>query len=177
MRRIRSDEEAGFHGEFVDFHPIGSRPKPARAGDPRALLGAASRWTWRRIAKCGDGWFPIRQDPARAAASGAIEGMTRSIAVRCLESGCRIRRNSIHPGVIDKLMLRNFGQQAGSDAPQPRAGPNPAEAGVLGVPQNAAELAAFLASDESAFIAAQEFVIDGGMSMLPAPPLREAEPA
>ena len=41
--------------------------------------------------------------------------------------------------------------------------------GVVGMPHNISVLVVFLASDESAFIAAQEFVVDGGMSMLPAP--------
>ena len=50
-----------------------------------------------------------------------------------------------------------------------------AEAGVLGVPQNIADLVVFLASDESAFITAQEFVVDGGMSMLPAPLVHELQ--
>ena len=73
MRRIWSDEEAEFHGEYVDFDPIWSYPKPAQPGGPKVLLGASSRWTWRRIAEYGDGWFPIYQDPARAAASGAVD--------------------------------------------------------------------------------------------------------
>ena len=73
MRRIWSDEEAEFHGEFVDFDPIWSYPKPAQPGGPKVLLGASSRWTWRRIAEYGDGWFPIYQDAARAASSGAVD--------------------------------------------------------------------------------------------------------
>ena len=113
-----------------------------------------------------------------AAAKGAIEGMSRSIAAHCLESGYRIRCNSIHPGIINTPMVQNFGAQAGDvavDVPQPPEGPLPAEAGVLGTPRNIADLVVFLASDESAFITAQEFVIDGGMSMLPAPLVHELQ--
>ncbi|MXW51578.1 MAG: SDR family oxidoreductase [Gammaproteobacteria bacterium] len=113
-----------------------------------------------------------------AAAKGAIEGMSRSIAAHCLESGYRIRCNSIHPGIINTPMVQNFGAQAGDvavDVPQPPEGPLPAEAGVLGAPRNIADLVVFLASDESAFITAQEFVIDGGMSMLPAPLVHELQ--
>ncbi len=73
MRRIWSDEEAEFHGEFVDFDPIWSYPKPVQPGGPKVLLGASSRWTWQRIAEYADGWFPIYQDPARAATSGAVD--------------------------------------------------------------------------------------------------------
>ena len=113
-----------------------------------------------------------------AAAKGAIEGMTRSIAAHCLESGYRIRCNSIHPGVINTPMVQNFGASAGdaeTEAPPLPEGPLPAEAGVLGAPRNIADLVVFLASDESAFITAQEFVIDGGMSMLPAPLVHELQ--
>ena len=111
-----------------------------------------------------------------AAAKGAIEGMSRSIAAHCLESGYRIRCNSIHPGVINTPMVQNFGAQAGAaEVPQPVEGPLPAESGVLGAPRNVADLVVFLASDESAFITAQEFVIDGGMSMLPAPLVHELQ--
>ena len=67
MRSIWTEEEAEFHGQFVDFDPIWAYPKPAQPGGPKVLLGAASRWTWRRIAEYADGWMPIYQNPERAA--------------------------------------------------------------------------------------------------------------
>jgi probable F420-dependent oxidoreductase len=73
MRRIWSQEAAEFHGEFVDFDPIWSYPKPRQAGGPPVLLGASSRWSWQRIAEYCDGWMPIHQDPRRRVASGAID--------------------------------------------------------------------------------------------------------
>ena len=113
-----------------------------------------------------------------AAAKGAVEGITRSIAAHCLESGYKIRCNSIHPGSIDTPMVRNVGRQmeeAGLVAPGEGQAPDPAEVPVLGAPRNIADVVVFLASDESAFITAQEFVVDGGMSMLPAPLLHEIQ--
>jgi len=108
-----------------------------------------------------------------AAAKGAIEGMTRSIAAHCLEAGHGIRCNSIHPGVIDTPMVRGLGRVVAETAlenPDQADVPDPtAQAGVVGHPRNIADLVVFLASDESSFITAQEFVVDGGMSMLPAP--------
>ncbi len=108
-----------------------------------------------------------------AAAKGAVEGISRSIAAHCLESGYKIRCNSIHPGTINTPMVQNFGRQAedaGLNVPgEAEQVPNPAQAGVLGHPHNIGDLVVFLASDESSFITAQEFVVDGGMSMLPAP--------
>lgn len=73
MREIWSEEEAEYHGKHVDFEKIWSYPKPKQAGGPPILLGAASKYTFKRIAEYADGWFPIYQDQARAAASGAVD--------------------------------------------------------------------------------------------------------
>ena len=113
-----------------------------------------------------------------AAAKGAVEGITRSIAAHCLESGYKIRCNSIHPGTIDTPMVQNVGRQleeAGLVAPGEAQVPGRPKCRLLGVPGNIADVVVFLASDESAFITAQEFVVDGGMSMLPAPLLHEIQ--
>ena len=37
-----SDEEAEFHGEFVDFDPLWSYPKPLQDGGPPVWIGANS---------------------------------------------------------------------------------------------------------------------------------------
>ena len=73
MRQIWTEEEAEFHGDFVDFDKIWSYPKPKQAGGPPILMGAASKYVYKRIAEYCDGWFPIYQDPARAAASGGVD--------------------------------------------------------------------------------------------------------
>jgi probable F420-dependent oxidoreductase len=72
MREIWSQDEAEFHGEFVDFEKLWSYPKPKQAGGPPVLMGASSKYIYKRIAEYCDGWFPIYQDQARAAASGAV---------------------------------------------------------------------------------------------------------
>lgn len=73
MRQIWSQEEAEYHGDFVDFDKLWSHPKPVQAGGPPVLLGASSRYVYQRIAEYGDGWFPIYQDSDRADASGAVD--------------------------------------------------------------------------------------------------------
>ena len=73
MQAIWTEEEAEYHGEFVDFDPLWSHPKPAQAGGPPILLGASSRYTWDRIGEYGHGWFPIYQDAKRAAAQGGLD--------------------------------------------------------------------------------------------------------
>ena len=59
MRQIWTKEAAEFHGEFVNFDPIWSFPKPAQAGGPPILLGSQSPRTFDRVAEYCDGWMPI----------------------------------------------------------------------------------------------------------------------
>lgn len=72
MREIWTREEAEFHGKYVDFDKIWSYPKPKQAGGPPILMGASSKYVYKRIAEYCDGWFPIYQDQSRAQASGAV---------------------------------------------------------------------------------------------------------
>jgi alkanesulfonate monooxygenase SsuD/methylene tetrahydromethanopterin reductase-like flavin-dependent oxidoreductase (luciferase family) len=59
MREIWRNDEAEFHGEFVDFDPIWSYPKPVQPGGPPIWIGASSRWVFERVADYADGWMPI----------------------------------------------------------------------------------------------------------------------
>lgn len=59
MKEIWTKDEAEFHGEFVDFDPIWSWPKPVQAGGPRVWMGANSKWVFDRVAEYCEGWMPI----------------------------------------------------------------------------------------------------------------------
>ncbi|MEQ8860047.1 MAG: LLM class F420-dependent oxidoreductase [Pseudomonadales bacterium] len=59
MREIWNNEAAEFHGEFVDFDPLWSYPKPVQKGGPPIWIGANSKWVFERIADYADGWIPI----------------------------------------------------------------------------------------------------------------------
>ncbi len=59
MRECWTKEEPEFHGDFVDFDPVWSYPKPVTEGGPPVLMGAGSKWTWDRIVEYCDGWMPI----------------------------------------------------------------------------------------------------------------------
>jgi len=59
MKTIWTEDEPEFHGEFVDFDPIWSWPKPRQAGGPPIWMGANSKWTYDRVAEYCDGWMPI----------------------------------------------------------------------------------------------------------------------
>lgn len=59
MKEIWTKDEAEFHGEFVDFDPIWSWPKPAQQPHPPVLIGGAGPRTLDRVIEYGDGWMPI----------------------------------------------------------------------------------------------------------------------
>jgi 3alpha(or 20beta)-hydroxysteroid dehydrogenase len=100
---------------------------------------------------------------AYTASKFAVRGMTKNAALEYGKAGIRV--NSIHPGGIDTPMTRpeNLGglgdiaESAEGDLyamfPIPRAGQ----------PIEVANLALFLASDESSFCTGAEYLVDGGM--------------
>ncbi|HYB89628.1 MAG TPA: LLM class F420-dependent oxidoreductase [Candidatus Binataceae bacterium] len=59
MREIWTRDAAEFHGEFVNFDPIWSWPKPVQRGGPPILLGSQSKRAFERVADYCDGWMPI----------------------------------------------------------------------------------------------------------------------
>ena len=76
MKVIWTEEEPEFHGEFVDFDPIWSYPKPVQRPNPPILVGGETDHTLRRVVDWADGWFPRGRggfDPA--------EGMARLKAI------------------------------------------------------------------------------------------------
>ncbi len=58
MQAIWTREAAEFHGEFVNFDPIWSWPKPVQKPHPPILLGGESGHTLQRVVDFCDGWFP-----------------------------------------------------------------------------------------------------------------------
>lgn len=103
---------------------------------------------------------------AYAAAKGALRSMTKSAAVHCLNSGYKIRVNSLHPGVIDTPMVRNLGAAAAAAPADDVVPPQPSAVG-LGEPMDVANTVLFLASDESKFINGVELPIDNTATIQP----------
>ncbi|MBX6376641.1 MAG: LLM class F420-dependent oxidoreductase [Acetobacteraceae bacterium] len=58
MKALWTQDEAEFHGEFVDFDPVWSWPKPAQRPHPPILLGGETDHTLRRVVEFCDGWIP-----------------------------------------------------------------------------------------------------------------------
>ena len=59
MKAIWTESQAEYHGEFVDFDPIMSRPKPVQKPHPPVIVGGGWPHAARRAIRYGDGWSPI----------------------------------------------------------------------------------------------------------------------
>jgi len=58
MQAIWTEDAAEYHGEFVDFGPMVSNPKPVQHPWPPILVGGAFPYSARRAVRYGDGWMP-----------------------------------------------------------------------------------------------------------------------
>ena len=58
MKALWKEEEAAYHGKFVNFDPVWSYPKPKQRPHPPILLGGETDYTLRRIVEYCDGWIP-----------------------------------------------------------------------------------------------------------------------
>jgi 2-keto-3-deoxy-L-fuconate dehydrogenase len=100
---------------------------------------------------------------AYAASKAAVIGLTKSIAADFVADG--IRCNALCPGTTDTPSLEDR-MKSGGDLEATRAAFIARQPmGRLGTPAEIAHAALFLASDASAFMTGQAFVIDGGWSI------------
>jgi NAD(P)-dependent dehydrogenase (short-subunit alcohol dehydrogenase family) len=110
----------------------------------------------------------FRADPGTVAYNASKAGMTmmtKSVALHCARERLNIRCNSIHPGVIQTAILEKYLGQL----------PNPDQAmqglislhpiGRIGDPSDVANVAIFLASQESKFVTGSAYPVDGGASI------------
>ncbi len=102
---------------------------------------------------------------AYAMAKGAIESLTRSVAVHCANNKYNIRCNSVHPAGILTPMVEAIGPKVmGRDDLRPSSdGPAPS---ALGEPDDIANTVLFLASDESKFINGAAIRVDNAKSVV-----------
>ena len=59
MKAIWTEQEAEFHGEFVNFDKIWCEPKPVQQPHPPIVMGGDGPTTFDRIVEYCDGWMPI----------------------------------------------------------------------------------------------------------------------
>ncbi|HVD01545.1 MAG TPA: LLM class F420-dependent oxidoreductase [Candidatus Dormibacteraeota bacterium] len=79
MREIWTRDEAQFHGDFVDFEPMWSWPKPIQNPLP-VYLGGNAENAMKRVIEFADGWMPM---PGRSSLAEQIPAFRRL----CEETG------------------------------------------------------------------------------------------
>jgi NAD(P)-dependent dehydrogenase (short-subunit alcohol dehydrogenase family) len=94
---------------------------------------------------------------AYSASKAGLDAMIRAVALEAGSHGIRV--NNINPGVIDTPMLRAHG-----DAIIPPLAAR-AALGRIGTPEDIADVAIWLCTDEARFITGQSILADGGFTI------------
>jgi probable F420-dependent oxidoreductase len=58
MKAIWTNDDAEYHGEFVNFDPMNQWPKPVQQPHPPVIVGGAFPYAARRAIRYGNGWIP-----------------------------------------------------------------------------------------------------------------------
>jgi probable F420-dependent oxidoreductase len=64
MKAIWTQTKPEYHGEFVNFDPMMTWPKPLQKPHPPIIVGGAFPYSARRAIRYGDGWMPQVTDQA-----------------------------------------------------------------------------------------------------------------
>jgi NAD(P)-dependent dehydrogenase (short-subunit alcohol dehydrogenase family) len=101
---------------------------------------------------------------AYTASKGAVRLLTKDVALEFAGYGVRV--NSIHPGIIQTEMWDRLDALLEADSATSKGSALPSVPPIplcrRGTPGEVANLALFLASDESSYCTGSEFVVDGG---------------
>ena len=63
LKTIWTQDEAEFHGDFVNFDALWSWPKPLQQPHPPISLGGETSYTLQRVVDYCDGWLPRSRRP------------------------------------------------------------------------------------------------------------------
>jgi NAD(P)-dependent dehydrogenase (short-subunit alcohol dehydrogenase family) len=98
-----------------------------------------------------------------AASKGAVLALTKSMQVDLAPHGVRV--NALMPGTIMTPFVENYLRNSYADPEEGRRSIRSRQlTGDLGTPEDVAQAALYLASDESRFMLGTGLVIDGGLS-------------
>ncbi|KAJ3328354.1 hypothetical protein HDU93_001509, partial [Gonapodya sp. JEL0774] len=93
-----------------------------------------------------------------AASKWAVRGMTKSVAGYCSDKGYKIRVNSVHPGIIRTDMTRGMQWFTEDDKPLVNQLETISMVKRSADPKEVANLVLFLATNESSYSNASEFI-------------------
>jgi len=104
MKKIWTEDEAEYHGEFVNFDPIWSWPKPVQKPHPPIFLGGHIPRTLQRVVDYCDGWIPI---PVRA---GDLVAQIRDLRQRAEKAGRDPKSIAIatYGGPADEALVQQY---------------------------------------------------------------------
>lgn len=123
--------------------------KPALAARRGAVVNFASMWSL----------FGSARNPAYSASKGAIEALTRSMAVAWAPDGIRV--NSVAPGWVRTRMSQDAMNNPERRAPLMARIP----AGRWGEPHEVGQAVAYLLSEKASYITGAFLPVDGGFSV------------
>jgi NAD(P)-dependent dehydrogenase (short-subunit alcohol dehydrogenase family) len=101
--------------------------------------------------------FTVAQD-SYTSAKGALISLTKSLAIQFARQN--VRCNIIHPGIIETPMQAPYLK----DPKKRRSFEDSIPLGRIAKPREIAQVALFLASDESSYVTGAEIVADGGFT-------------
>jgi probable F420-dependent oxidoreductase len=85
MKALWTEEEASFHGDWVNFEKVWSYPKPIQKPHPPVIIGTfGSKWGCQRVADYADGWIPV-------------DGLMTSLEDSIADLHARLRENGRKP--------------------------------------------------------------------------------
>ncbi len=114
LKAIWTEDEAQFHGKYVDFDAMWCWPKPVTRPHPPIFIGGETDHTLKRIVKYADGWLPRVRDPGLVLAGiGRLRAFARdagrnerSIAISAF--GLSAKHETIQPfrdAGVDRAIL------------------------------------------------------------------------
>jgi NAD(P)-dependent dehydrogenase (short-subunit alcohol dehydrogenase family) len=149
----RRQQAVNLDGTFLGIkHTL---PLIRRSGTAGAIINIASVTGIR-----GSGVFV-----SYAASKGGVVTLTRAVARQCAAARDGVRVNAIAPGIIDTPIFGRLEGVEGAAADPVEAATQLVPLGRVGMPDDIAHAAVYLASDEARYVTGIVLPVDGGLLM------------
>ena len=96
MKAVWTQEAPAYRGEFCQFPPVISNPKPVQQPHPPIIFGGNTEPAFRRVVQHGDGWFGFNILPE------ATTQMVQRLGQLATEAGKRVDDMFLSVGVSDQ---------------------------------------------------------------------------